>query len=153
MTDIQQPEKELQALLSEILEAEPETVIINGKKRKIGWIHHGTERKFSHVIIKGKNQRKSNVKGCACILLNKKNGLWTKILLATWYHIYWRWLYYVQDIDQAEVTAVFNASKKKIQSTALATATTLAIAMTDTIMTIAQHESGQAAQGGVQPIL
>jgi len=151
MTEVKQPEIDVQELLSDILEAEPETIVVNGKKYRIGWLHNGTTRKFTHVMMKGKNQWKNNIKACACILLNKKNGLWTKILLGTWYHIYWRWLYYIQDMDQAEVVAVLNASKKKIQSTPLLMATTLATAMTDTMMTIARHEYGRVAPSGGLP--
>ncbi len=151
MAEIQQPDNEIQALLSDILEAEPETVIVNGKKRRIGWLHNGTTRKFSHIMLKEKDPWKRNIKVAACVLLNKRNGLWTWFLLHVWYWAYWRWLYYVQDIDQADVVGILNASKKKIQSAPLAMATILATAMTDTMMTMAQHESGRAAHVGAQP--
>lgn len=151
MADIQQPDERFQALLSEILEAEPEVVTVNGKKRSIGWLHNGTTRKFSHIMVKEKDPWKRNVKVAACILLNKKNGLLTWFLLRVWYWVYWRWLYYVQDIDQADVVGILDASKKKIQSEPLAVATILATAMTDTMMTMARHEYGRAEQGGEQP--
>lgn len=151
MAEIQQPETEFQVLLSEILEAEPETVTVNGKKRKIGWLHNGTTRKFSHIMLKEKDPWKRNIKVAACVLLNKRNGLWTWFLLRGWYWAYWRWLYYVQDIDQADVVGILDASKKKIQSAPLAVATILATAMTDTMMTMAQHEYGRAAHAGAQP--
>ena len=148
MAEIKQPEREYQALLSEILEAEPETVIVNGKKRRIGWLHNGTVRKFSHIMTREKDPWKRNVKVAACVLLNRRNGLWTWTLLCLWYWVYWRWLYYVQDIDQAEVVGILEASKIKIQSAPLAVATILATAMMDTMMTMARHEVGRAAQGG-----
>lgn len=151
MAEIQQPDNEFQALLSEILEAEPETVSVNGKKRKIGWLHNGTTRKFSHIMVKEKDPWKRNIKIAACVLLNKKNGLLTWFLLNTWHWIYWRWLYYVIDMDQAEVVGILDAIKKKIQSAPLAVATILATAMMDTMMTMARHESGRVAQGGAQP--
>lgn len=53
------------------------------------------------------------MKVCACILLNRKNGLLTWFLLRVWYWLYWRWLYYVKDIDQVEIMGVLDASKKK----------------------------------------
>lgn len=148
MAEIKQPEREYQALLSEILEAEPETVIVNGKKRRIGWLHNGTVRKFSHIMTREKDPWKRNVKVAACVLLNRRNGLWTWALLYVWYWVYWRWLYYVQDLDQAEIVGILEASKKKIQSAPLAVATILATAMMDTMMTMARHEVGRAAQGG-----
>lgn len=153
MAEIQQPDNKIQELLSEILEAEPETVIVNGKKRKIGWLHNGTTRKFSHIMVKEKQPWKRNVKVAACVLLNRRNGLWTWFLLHVWYWIYWRWLFYVQDIDQADIVGILDASKKKIQSEPLAMATILATAMMDTMMTMAQHEYGPAAPGGAQPTL
>lgn len=152
MAEIKQPDEQLQALLSDILEAEPEEVTINGKKRKIGWLHNGTTRKFSHIMLKDKEPWKRNVKVAACILLNKRNGLWTWFLLHVWYGIYWRWLYYVLDIDQADVVGILEASKKKIQSAPLAIATILATGMMDTMMTMARHESGRVAHAGAQPI-
>ena len=151
MAEIQQPDNEFQVLLSEILEAEPETVTVNGKKRNIGWLHNGTTRKFSHIMVKEKDPWKRNIKITACVLLNKKNGLLTWFLLNTWHWIYWRWLYYVIDMDQAEVVGILDAIKKKIQSAPLAVATILATAMMDTMMTMARHESGRVAQGGAQP--
>ena len=50
---------------------------------------------------------------CACILLNHRWGLFTAFLLNIWYGVYWRWLYYVRDIDQVEVAAVINCGQKK----------------------------------------
>ena len=151
MADIQQPDERFQALLSDIIEAEPEVVTVNGKKRKIGWLHNGTTRKFSHIMVKEKDPWKRNIKVASCILLNKKNGLLTWFLLHVWYWVYWRWLYYVQDIDQADVVGILEASKKKIQTEPLAVATILATAMTDTMMTMARHEYGRAGLSGAQP--
>lgn len=151
MAEIEQPKIDIQKLASDIMEAEPETVIVDGKKRKIRWLHNGTTRKFSHVMVTEHDPWKRNVKVAACILLNRKNGLWTKIILTLWYWIYWRWLFYVKDMDQVEVIRVLDCAKKKIQSEPLALATILATAMTDTMMAMARHEHGPAAQGGVQP--
>ena len=148
---IEQPDLEMQKLCSDLMEQEPETVYVNGHKYTITWLKNRTMRKFSHIMLKGKDPWKNNVKTCACILLNRKNGILTWFLLHFWYWIYWRWLYYVRDIDQIEVMGVLNASKKKIQSEPLAVATILATAMMDTMMMMARHEVGQAARGGAQP--
>ena len=141
----------MQKTLDDLMSREPDVVTVCGRKRSIGWLHNGTTRKFSHIMLNEKDPWKRNVKVCACVLLNKKYGLATWFLLWAWYWIYWRWLFYVRDIDQVEVMGVLNASKKKIQSEPLAMSTILAIGMMDTMMTMARHEAGQAAHGGAQP--
>lgn len=149
--EIAQPEVELQKIVSDLMEQEPETVVIRGRKHSITWLKNRTIRKFSHVMLKEDEPWKRNVKVCACILLNARNGLATWFRLHFWYWIYWRWLYYVRDIDQVEVMGVLDASKKKIQSQPLAVATILATGMMDTMMMMARHEAGPAARGGEQP--
>lgn len=146
---IEQPNVDLQAILSNLMEQEPEEVVVCGKKHTIGWLKNRTVRKFSHIMIKEKDPWKRSVKVCACVLLNRKWGLVTWFLLNIWYTVYWRWLYYVRDIDQVEIMGVLDASKKKIQSEPLAVATILATAAMDTMMMMARHEVGQAEQGGV----
>ena len=129
---------------------EPEKVSLCGKEYRIGWLHNANTRKFSHIMVKEKNPLKRNVKVCACILLNHRWGLATWLLLNVWYGIYWRWLYYVRDIDQIEIAAVLDCAKKKIQSEPLALNIILATGMMDTMMMMAGHELGQAARAGVQ---
>lgn len=150
-TTIKQPEIEMQRVIDQLLESQPETVVICGKKRKIGWLHNGTYRKFSHIMLSEKNEWKRNVKLCACVLLNHKHGLMTWLLMKVWFFIYWRWLYYIQDIDQVEIMGVLNAAKKKIQLEPLALNTTLAIGMMDTIMTMAPHERTPVVPVSEQP--
>lgn len=141
----------MQRVIDQLLESQPETVVICGKKRKIGWLHNGTYRKFSHIMLSEKNEWKRNVKLCACVLLNHKHGLLTWLLMKVWFFIYWRWLYYIQDIDQVEIMGVLNAAKKKIQLEPLALNTTLAIGMMDTIMTMAPHERTPVVPVSEQP--
>ena len=150
-TTIKQPEIEMQRVIDQLLESQPETVVICGKKRKIGWLHNGTYRKFSHIMLSEKNEWKRNVKLCACVLLNHKHGLLTWLLMKVWFFIYWRWLFYIQDIDQVEIMGVLNAAKKKIQLEPLALNTTLAIGMMDTIMTMAPHERTPVVPVSEQP--
>lgn len=150
MAEIQQPDLKMQQALDDIINREPDLVEVYGKKRKIDWLHNGTVRKFSHIMLREKEEWKRNVKVCSCILLNKRHGLLTWFLLHFWYWVYWRWLYYVKDINQVEVLAVLNAAKKKIQSEPLAWATILSTEMMDTMMMMAQHEVGRAALAGVQ---
>ena len=147
--EIKQPDVSTQELLSDLMEEKPEEIVVRGKKYHIGWLKKGVTRKFSRIILKEKNPWKQNVKVCACILLNRRGGLRTFLLLKLWYWIYWRWLYYVRDIDQVDVLRILDASKKKIQSKPLAMATILATGMAETMMmTIAAHESGQAGHNG-----
>ena len=149
--EIEQPSIDLQRLVSELMEQEPETVVVAGHKHRIGWLKNRTVRKFSHIMVKEKDAWKRNVKVCACVLLNRKHGLLTWFLLKFWYCVYWRWLFYVRDVDQVEVMGVLYASKKKVQSEPLAAAIILATAMMDTMMAMARHEVGPAAQGGELP--
>lgn len=150
---IEQPDIDIQKVLSDLMEQEPETVVVSGKKHRIGWLKNRTVRKFSHIMLKESDPWKRNVKVVACVLLNHKNGLLTWLRLHLLYAVYWRWLYYVRDIDQVEVMGVLGASKKKIQSEPLAVATILATAMMDTMMMMAKHEVGQVAPDGAQPTL
>lgn len=133
------------------MEQEPEELTFGGKKYRIGWLHNANTRKFSHIMVKEKDPWKRNVKVCACILLNHRWGLFTWFLLNVWYGVYWRWLYYVRDIDQVEVAAVLDCAKKKIQSEPLAMSTILATAMMDTMMMMARHEYGRAERAGALP--
>lgn len=148
---IEQPSLELQTIVSDLMEQEPSTVVVCGRKHVITWLKNRTVRKFSHIMLKEKDPWKRNVKVCACVLLNKRFGLFNRLVQNWWFPIYWRWLYYVRDIDQVEVMGVLDASKKKIQSEPLTVATILATAMMDTMMTMARHEAGQAAPAGVPP--
>ena len=148
---LEQPKVDIQELLSSLMEQEPETVVVDGHKHVITWLKNRTTRKFSHIMLKEKDPWKRNVKVCACVLLNRKNGLLTWFMLWACYWAYWRWLYYVRDIDQVEVMGVLQASKKKIQSDPLALATILATAMMDTMMMMARHEVGPAGQNGEPP--
>ena len=151
--NIEQPKIDLQLLVSNLIEQEPEIVTVCGKKHTITWLKKRTIRKFSHIMLKEQDPWKRNVKACACILLNSRYGLATWFMLWVCFGIYWRWLYYVRDIDMVEVMGVLNASKKKIQSEPLAVATILATGMTDVMMTMTRSEvkAIQAEQAGEQP--
>lgn len=149
--EIEQPGYELQDMIDDVMSKEPSVVTFCGKKRRIGWLHKGVVRSFSHHMLKEKDPWKRNVKVCASILLNRKNGLLTRLLLLLWHGVYWRWLYYVKDIDQVEILGVIDASKKKIQSEPLSLVTILATGMMDTMMMMARHEVGRAARHGEEP--
>ena len=144
---VEQPSVELQKVLDEIMEAEPEKVVFMGRKRTIGWLHKGTIRKFTHVMLKENDEWKKSVKLCAVVLLN---GCFRLKLL---YWLYWRWLYYVKDPDAVDILRVVDAAKKKIPSAACSLLTILATGMTDVMMTMtsAEARATRAVQAGVRP--
>lgn len=149
---MEQPKIDIQKRLDELMSAEPERLSVGGKRYLIGWLHNGTTRKFSHIMLKNSDDPwKRNTQACACILLNRKNGLLTWFLLWSWYWLYWRWLFYVKNINQVDIANVFDCVKKKIQSEPLMMATILATGMMDTLMTVAKHEAGPAGQSGELP--
>ena len=142
--NIEQPSIELQNVLDDILSETPTEYIFRGKKRKLGWLHKGTTRKFTHIELKEKNEWKKRVKQCVVVQLN---NVW-KIRFFYW--LLWRYYYYIVDLDVWEVLGVLNVAKKKIQSTAFQLTTILATAMTDAMMTMtkAEVERTQAEQTG-----
>lgn len=144
---VEQPQVQFQELLDNILYDEPTDVTFRGKWHTMRWLTYGTVRKFSHVVIKEKNESKRNVKICAALLLNNKWKLWF------YYPFYWRWLYYICDLDDVEVLRVVDVAKKKIPSTASQMLTILATGMTDLMMTMTREEAKaiQAAQAGGPP--
>lgn len=144
---IEQPQVDLQELLDNILHDEPTEFVFMGKKHKLGWLRKGTMSRCSHVQVTEKNGWKRNVKMCTLILFN---NIW-KIRLFYW--IYWRWLYYIADVDVSEVLNVLDKSKKKIPSNAYSLATILATGMTELMMTMTKNEAKaiQAEQVGEQP--
>lgn len=141
---IEQPSDEFQEVLDSILAETPTEYIFRGKKKKLGWLHNGTTRKFTHIEMSEKDQWKKRVKQCAVVQLN---NVW-KIRFCYWF--LWRYYFYILDLDVWEVLNVLNIAKKKIQSTALQLTTILATAMTDVMMTTTKKEARriQAAQVG-----
>ena len=47
--DIDQPDVQLQQLIDAVMEDSPTEYTFRGKKRKMGWLHKGTTRKFTHL--------------------------------------------------------------------------------------------------------
>ena len=144
---LKQPSEELQRALDLVLEAEPEKVVFMGKKRSIGWLKRGAIRKFSHVTANEKDEWKRGVKLCAIVLLN---NFWK---LRLFYWAYWRWLYYIKDLDAIEVLRIVDAAKKKVPSVVCSLTTILATGMTDLMMAMTKKEvkATRAGQAGEQP--
>ncbi len=141
-----QPGLEYQRALDSIMEATPSEVSFRGRSRKIDWLHRYTERKFTHIVLTETDERKRNVKLCACVLTNGVFA-WFKPIV---YALRWRWYWYVTDLDDVEVLQVLDASKKKIQYNASLLITILATEMKDVMMMMRKKEaeSIQAAQSG-----
>lgn len=137
MDKVEQPTFDLQKELDIILNAEKEEFIFRGKKKKMGWLHTETIRKFSSLTTKEEDQDKNNAKLCACLLLNDVFAWFYPIC----YFFYWRWLYYVADITAVDVLAVINAAKKKVPQDASLMVTILATGMTDLMMTMTTKEA------------
>lgn len=146
-----QPDMEYQELLDKLMETTPDVITFCGKKKKIGWLHKHTQRKFTHIIHKEKDIEKRNVKLCACILTNNCFA-WFKPIV---YAIRWRWYWYVTDLDDLEILKVIDAAKKKIQFYQSQLITTLSTGMMDTMMRMTKSEvqTIQAAQAGERPSL
>ena len=138
---VEQPELKLQELLDSIMSEEPTEFMFRGKRHSVGWLKKGAVRKFTHITMKEKDESKRNVKICVILLLN---NIW-KIRFFYW--AYWRWLYYICDLDDVEVLRVVDVCTKKIPSVASSLLTILATGMTDLMMTMTKSEA-KAIQAG-----
>ena len=141
LNKVEQPELKLQELLDSIMSEEPTEFMFRGKRHSVGWLKKGAVRKFTHITMKEKDESKRNVKICVILLLN---NIW-KIRFFYW--AYWRWLYYICDLDDVEVLRVGDVKKKKIPSVASSLLTILATGMTDLMMTMTKSEA-KAIQAG-----
>lgn len=144
---IEQPTVEYQKMLDAVLAAQPIDVEFRGKRRTIGWLHKGTIMKFSHIVAREKNESRRNAKICTVVLLN---SIWK---IRAFYGIYWRWLYYICDLDDVEVLRLMETAKKKIPSLASSLLTILVTGMTNLMMTMTTKEADatQAGQAGEEP--
>lgn len=142
--NIEQPDLEIQQLIDAVMEDTPTEYTFRGKKRKMGWLHKGTTRKFTHIQLNEKDEHKRGVKQCVVAMLNNK---W-KILF--FYAVLWRYYYYILDLDWVDVLGVLDVSKKKIQSIPSQLAIILATGMTDAMMAMTKREAEhtQAGQAG-----
>ena len=137
---------DLQKKKNDLVEAKPEEVMFNGKLHKIGWIRYYTNRRFSDAMVSEENVHKRHAKLASLILLNNI----FKIKLFHW--IYWRWLYYICDIDDVEVLRLLDVAKKKVQHEAYYLAIIYSTGMTDLMMTMTSKEAQhiQAEHRGAQ---
>lgn len=145
--EIGQPGIEFQRVLDAVMSEEPTEIEFCGRKVRLGWMRYGARRKFTRICLKEKNAYKRDVKLCATVLLGSK---WR---LLFFYWIYWRWLYYVVEVDDVEMLRVIDVCKKKIPSTICSLLTILATGMTDVMMSMTRVETDaiQAALRGGKP--
>ena len=104
---IKQPDIEAQKELNSIIENIPDIVYIRDKKYKIKWLHKGTVRKITNIVLKEGNDDKASYQVAACIILN--GFLKLKLI----YPFLWRWFYYVKQYTEADLTQVLAIGKKK----------------------------------------
>lgn len=112
MDATEQPNIDIQRLLLDLMEAKPDEIEFRGRKRKIGWLHRHTQKKFARLVLDEKDEDKLSVKLCACVLSNDVFAWFFPIV----YAVRWLWYRYVVDLDDTEVLKVLYAAKKKIQS-------------------------------------
>lgn len=147
--EIKQPKIDLQRLLDAVMEETPSKVEFMGKERSIGWLHNGTIRKFSHIMISDENIMRRSVKLVTVVLLN---NIWK---IRFFYAFVWRWLYYIKDVGQDDMLRVIDVGKKKVPQEIFYLLTILQTAMMDTMMTMTSKEAkvSQAEQSGEQSTL
>ena len=121
--------------LNDVIEDTPEEVLFMGKKHLIRWMKNGTLRKLTNLYHAEKDERKLTTKSVALILLN---NYW-KIRL--WYPILWRYLFYVREVDENELSSVIDACKKKLPVQSYYINTILLGAIRDTTMTMTRKEA------------
>ena len=143
---INQPTREDEQTLNDILEATPSYVEVRGKKWKVTDLYNGTKRKLSSIMV---SDKEDDTVTCKCAAAMWLNGYWAISLL---YWIVWRWFFYVRQYRDDELIEYIAECKKKVGVEGYVIATTLLIGMKDTIMTMtrAEVERFQAAQLSAQ---
>lgn len=127
-------EQELNALMGDI----PETVVMDGRKYRIGSLRNGAIRKLTNIVLSAKDDSKVTAKCVAVITL----GRFWKIKL--WYWLVWRWFYYIKETPEHEMTALIETAKKKLPSIAYYRNTISLIGIKDTSMMMTRKETEAA---------
>lgn len=165
MAKIKQPSAADQKELDAIVTAQDSYVPLRKKKVKVGWLRYGTIRKVTNIEMetseiadgddeqtksrKRKQELQRNCKKVAAILLNKH---WR---IKLWWWLKWRWMYYVKEYSESELTPILIEAKKKVDAQAAAyyAATIYSTALTDMMMAMTKTEAERFRQGllGAQP--
>lgn len=127
-------EQDAERRLNNVIEDKYDEVIFLGKKRKIRNMKYGTLRKMTDTYLNDKDDWKVSAKCASLIILN---GYW-KIKLFHW--AYWRWLFYVKQVDEEQITPLLELAKKKVQQGSYFVNTILESAIRDTAKTMTRAE-------------
>lgn len=101
--------KETEVEYNSIVENEADIVVVRGRKVSIKWVHPGTQRKLSKVMVKyGSDDTLQYRCAAICVL----NGYF-KILFFYWF--LWRWYFFVKGYAPEELKPIFELAKKKVQ--------------------------------------
>lgn len=131
---ITQPTIQQQQELDALIENKKTSVMLRGKKIYIKGLHNGTLRKISTIILNEKDDLKVTTKTAAAIRLN---GYWA-IKFRYWF--LWRWMYYVRQYDEKELSELVSEGKKKVDAESYYLNTILVTGMKDTIMQMTRKE-------------
>lgn len=140
---VKDPGNAWEEALNAILEDKPEDVKVRGGKMRVGDMRKGTIRFLTdkQLSISDGGDPRNTSKYAAAVVINSWWGL--RAFFGLWWHIRWRWYYYVRQYTDKDLLPVIVASKKKAE---LATAafmmnTTLVTGMRDTGMTKTREEA------------
>lgn len=102
-------DKELEKEYNSLIENELDEVKVRDKSVKIAWMHPGTQRKLSKVMIKyAEDDTLQHRCAAICVL----NGFFKIMFL---YPILWRWYFFVKGYSPSELYPIFETAKKKVQ--------------------------------------
>ena len=136
MNKVKQPDEDQQREYESLVNDEATEISIPRRKRKVlvRWLKNGTINKISRIVLDKENGHKMTSQIAAAIILN---DFWKIKLL---WGIYWRWLYYIKQYTDAELTPILKEGKKKVPQMQYLTATILSIGMKNTMMTMKKEE-------------
>lgn len=138
-----QPTAEEQKNLDEVLENSVSEVELRGKKIKIRWMHKGTLRKISHIMLSDDDEMKVTTKCAAAMVLN---GYW-KLKFRWWY--LWRKWYYINQYTDDELSKIIDEGKKKVPVLPYYINIISLTEMKDTILAMTREEVERYRQGQV----
>lgn len=123
-------EKELNAVVKNI----KDEVKIGRHTWKIGYLHYGTKRKITDILVSEKEEDKVTAKCAAALALN---GCF-KIALFHWF--LWRWFYYIKEYTDKDYLDIISLCKKKVGVEDYCVAIIYLTEMKDTIKMMTRKE-------------
>ena len=110
----EQPSIDIRREMDLLANSKPELVKIPSTDRRVlvGWLHNETIRKISSVHLSKRKdtryERQISSRVAALIVLN---GYWK---IKFFYHILWRWYYYVRQYHDYQLLPIVETGKKKV---------------------------------------